>query len=643
MSICRVISFPSSLSLLCCSIFLWAGCPSCFGPTLELDDAGGGSGFNWQNPDGGGTTDGGLPAEDAGNAMEDSGQKDAGAHSLDAGDMDAGTISPPAELESGCNLDGGPFCDDEIVCSTDSCLEDGICSFALDSTCSTTQGTCNDPYPVSLTTKIPTVEVITPADELHLSTEMYDWDGCIWPDISSQYYYGLEIPEAISPTPILITVIPPPGHEQFMIKLAQECPGEGIWVPAHYCGPENAPWNAFTILTLSGEDYRVAVQSFTNIGGMDPFHVRFHSGLRELKLVASKSGPMDVGEERFLIPDLYFQNHDTGWLVKPELVKWLSSDPSVVEVVMITTANPGQPVDRAGTVRALADGTATISSVYGSEYVLNEDRVLMTECIINVGLGSIGIGNAPPCAYDSRIDSFEPPDVGPKPDAGAMTDNCDEPYEVVDPYTGAEVICDGSYFIPGFPDGGILDGGEVDAGAMTAGADGGPTVYAPATLADIQDCTTITGDLVVQDEPTAGPIELPNLVKVNGTLRFEDDDAMTTLSFPLLEEVGGDFFLYRNDALINFKAPKLQVVDSLLLVTNKVMTGFNLSSLARINGELSIFENDLLANCLWQGLRSQVQAAAGICETGGLFVLNNDDPACVCTADSNGVLLANCP
>ena len=135
--------------------------------------------------------------------------------------------------------------------------------------------------------------------------------------------------------------------------------------------------------------------------------------------------------------------------------------------------------------------------------------------------------------------------------------------------------------------------------------------------------------------------ELPLLEKIDGTFRIEDANALTSFSVPKLREVGGAFFVYRSDVITYFAAPLLEKVNSLLINSCPLLTGYDLRSLARVDGSsyvvFGIFENYALAQCMFTKLRDQVMSRGDICSyTSGVF--NNEDPSCTCSTNTDGVI-----
>ncbi|MBL91237.1 MAG: hypothetical protein CMH56_05410 [Myxococcales bacterium] len=428
-------------------------------------------------------------------------------------------------------------------------------------------------------------------------------------------------------------------------------------------------------------------------------------GLYDLQLVAMENttGNMAVGETRQLVPDFYFRHYENGRLVKPEVITWSSSDAAIASINQDTTVLPPDTLLRAGLVTAHQNGRVILTATYASPYVLNTSRTLTAQCSLTIGPDApMEDDGVPPCKYDDRADTFEA-EPGDETDAGPSNPSeepCDTEYVVEHTETVDDVICEGTYYIesPDMPDSGTpaalnrdggsnhmaVDGGQssamandaghqpppavTDAGAATPPVitDSGPTTSAfgvtdagmsltsndggmPVTrnvrIEDIQHCTAITGDLYLMFNNSLDYFELPNLEKVDGTFRIEDADILTSFSVPKLREVGGAFFVYRSDVITSFSAPVLEQVNSLLINSCPLLTGYDLRNLSRVDADshtaFAIFENYALAQCMFSQLRDQVKSRGDICSfSTGVF--NNEDPSCTCTTNTDGVIIQNC-
>ena len=109
-------------------------------------------------------------------------------------------------------------------------------------------------------------------------------------------------------------------------------------------------------------------------------------------------------------------------------------------------------------------------------------------------------------------------------------------------------------------------------------------------LAEISDCTTITGDLTMTGNDLL-TIELPQLVKVDGTLSASLSPALTDISLPALVRVGGSLRVDNNDALASLELPALAKVNER-----------NVDDLF----DLAIRDNPLLPNCQAAAIRDRL-------------------------------------
>ncbi len=599
----------------------------------------------------------------------------------DAGTTDEGTT----DIITTCEVDGGLTCEDDEDCSTENCAWTGMCYVVLGNTCDASLGSCSNPYKVHLPPELPSVEIQTFTNQFNYASYTYDNDGCLWPPGTQQFFYELELQEKAL---VLMHIKNPPQHDQYIVKLTDTCPSENVMAPALYCGHDQPPYNERAIFVLdSDSNYRIAIHDFYTENHTLPFKPRFHVGLNRLNVVMLENNAenMTVGGTRQLIPDFTFQHYESDRLVRPEVVSWTSSNPTIASIEQETTILPDNTLQRAGMVTALQLGRVILTATYESIYVLNTEHKLTAQCALTIGppmpIADDGIG---PCKYDPRIETFEE-EPSEETDAGLTTPSdepCDTEYEVQHTETVADVICEGTYYIeasasndagsmstsdladsgaPQNVDSGphnttndsgtslMPDAGHtqavLDSGMSTDTNGGGMPVYTNVRIEDIQNCTTITGDLYIMYNNRLDYFELPNLEKVTGTFRIEDADALTSFSVPKLREIGGAFFVYRSDLITSFSAPVLEKVNSLLINSCPLLTGYDLRNLSRVDADshtaFAIFENDALAQCMFTELRDQVKSRGDICSySTGVF--NNEDPSCTCSTNADGVIEQDC-
>lgn len=124
-------------------------------------------------------------------------------------------------------------CDDARSCTTDTCIEGGVCEHHLLETCN--YGTCDTPYALTLNPQHPQQKLKVNSDLLQLIALPGDFDGCISAPFSEQMYFKVKLENAGL---VRFSTQNPAGYHQVQLKMTEACPassggpGGGPGLPA---------------------------------------------------------------------------------------------------------------------------------------------------------------------------------------------------------------------------------------------------------------------------------------------------------------------------------------------------------------------------------------------------------------------------
>lgn len=125
----------------------------------------------------------------------------------------------------------------------------------------------------------------------------------------------------------------------------------------------------------------------------------------------------------------------------------------------------------------------------------------------------------------------------------------------------------------------------------------------------------------------AGGVSLPVVGAIDGDVRFTADSAIEMLALPMLERAPG-FSLSGAAGLRGLALPQLIELDGggLHLESNSDLTSVGLPSLARVNGDVVVSNNEVLPEC------AMMEMLTGV-DVGGAVVISGNRSDCTCEGD----------
>ena len=106
-----------------------------------------------------------------------------------------------------------------------------------------------------------------------------------------------------------------------------------------------------------------------------------------------------------------------------------------------------------------------------------------------------------------------------------------------------------------------------------------------ASYIEAQTCTSIDGNLDVDNGFSGSEISLPKLTLVSGMLKVLRHPQLTTLDFPMLKEVAHNLFLVENEELVSISLPELTTLGNhVKIMFSSKLTALDLSRLETVEG-----------------------------------------------------------